>query len=363
MHSSIVATKKDAPPLDFERIQALPARLLTDFAAAMNVLSAGIGDRLGLFATLYKYGPLTLEELTSRTGYDAQMLHQWLQLMAAAGYIDYQPENKSFLLAEEHKLFANLDIDSGLAGGFQLILGFAKVVEEIIASFHTHQGVDQSLYDADLRSGMERMSAPWFESQLVDQWLPSAHLDMLLRRGIRVADIGCGRGRALLSMARRFPESSFTGYDLFGPVLEEAGNRAAESGLSERIHFVQHDISEPLPEQYELITFFNSLHDVAEPVKGLRSVREALLPGGCCLILESAFSDRLEENLNSLGSVLYGTGFFYNTPVGIANGACCAGGAALSEAQVHNHCAEAGLEVRRIRLPNPIHALYYATPK
>jgi SAM-dependent methyltransferase len=185
---------------------------------------------------------------------------------------------------------------------------------------------------------------------------------VLLRRGIRVADIGCGRGRALLSMARRFPESSFTGYDLFAPVLEEAGNRAEESGLSDRVHFVQHDISRPLPEQYELITFFNSLHDVAAPVEGLRSVREALLPNGCCLILESAFSERLDENLNSLGAVLYGTGFFYNTPVGIANGASSAGGAALSEAQVHSYCNEAGFEVKRIRLPNPIHALYYAIP-
>jgi SAM-dependent methyltransferase len=351
-----------APIIDFERVQTLNARLMNDFGAAMSVLAAGIGDRLGLFATLYQQGPQTLDELATHTGYDPFLLQRWLQLMVTAGYLEYSSEKNSYLLSEEHKVLANQDADSGLAGGFQLFLGFAKTAENLIRAFHTHQGVDQSCYDQDLRSGMERMSTPWFESQLVDQWLPAARLDQQLARGIRVADIGCGRGRALLSMARRFPQSSYTGFDLFAPVLDEAGNRAQKDNLSERICFHRHDIVEPLSEQFDLITFFNALHDVAAPVQALKNVRGALTPGGCCLILEGAFSDRLEENLNPLGTVLYGTSLLYNTPVGIANGARTSTGAALSAKQIDTYCVEAGLNVARIRLPNPIHTLYLATP-
>lgn len=335
---------------------------MSDFAAAMTILASGVGDRLGLFAALAAEESQTASALARRTGYDQIMVHAWLQVMAAAGYIDYEPASETFFLPIEHAVLADREPDTGLAGGFQLFLGMVKPIETIMDAFQKHGGVAQADYDRDLRAGMERMSAPWFETLLVQTWLPAVPgLIEKLKRGIRVADLGCGRGQALVRMANHFPASTFTGYDLFAPVIEEARTSATAAGVAEHIAFVQGSVALPLSGQYDLITMFNSLHDVTPPEAGLIVVREALAPGGCCVILESAFSDKLEENLHPMGAVLYGTGLFYNTPVSIANGGTGPGAAGLTEARIGALCETAGLHVTRLSLPNPMHALYLAS--
>ena len=347
--------------LDFSRMQAFSGRLLSDFGTAQTILACTVGDKLGLFKKLATIGPVNGKVLAKVTGFDEILVLRWLEIMTASKYLDFDSSDNTFTLPAEHGILADLDAQSGLAGGFQLFLAFSKTVESLIAAFKTHQGVDQSDYDEDLRTGMERMSAPWFESSLVESWIPAAGLDQKLSDGLRAADIGCGRGRALFRLAHRYPNSIFTGYDFFSTVVNEARQIAKEKGIEQRVQFRAHDVSQPLPEEYDLITFFNSLHDVTRPVEGLTRVREALAPGGACLILESAFSDRLEDNINPLGTVLYGTSLFYNTPVSIANGAVSAGRAVLSESRIRELCGSAGLQVTRLRLPNPMHALYIAS--
>lgn len=360
-----MATASAARPAtpNFARAQEFTSRLMADFGAAMSILACGVGDRLGLFAALADRGAQTAEELSTITDCDRTLVRAWLQVLAASHYLDYDPAAQSFSLPLEHGILADRDASIGLAGGLQLLLGLAKPIDALIEAFKTRGGVPQSSYDADLRSGMERMSAPWFDSTLLDSWIPAVPgLKQKLERGIRVADIGCGRGRALVSMARRFPNSTFTGYDLFAPVIEEARQNASASGVDRRIRFEQRNIIHGLSGEFDLITMFNSLHDITRPVDALRAAGGALSSEGLCLILESALSDRLEENLHPFGAILYATGLFYNTPVSIANGGSGPGAAGLTESPLRKMCSEAGLNLSRVALPNPIHALYIAKP-
>ena len=347
---------------DFGRLQAFTQKLMTDFAAALAVLACGVGDRTGLFKALADGNAQTAGELASQTRSDPALVREWLRVVAAAGYVDYNRANETFTLPREHGVLADLDPTTGVGGGLQLFLGLAKAVEPLIAAFAAHSGIPQSQYDSDLRKGMERMSAPWFETLLSEKWIPAvAGLREKLRAGVRVADLGCGGGRAAIRLAQVFPQSDYVGYDWFQPAIEEARQNAKAAGAGASVRFVCHDITQGLPGQYHVITMFNSLHDVPAQRAALDAVREALEPEGCCLILESPFSDSLADNLHPMGAVLYGTSLFYNTPVSIANGGSGPGAAGVTESRVRELCREANLNVTRIPGYSPIHALYVAT--
>jgi SAM-dependent methyltransferase len=347
--------------VDMARLQKFMETVFRNFSAAMTTLACALGDHLGLFQTLAAGGPATSTELATRTGTDERCLKQLLSALAAADYIQYESQGQLFSLPSEH---AALLADEGgmmcLAGGFQLLLSFAGAADEIIESFYTRCGVPQAAYEPNLQGGMDRMSAPWFENLLVQQWLPSLpQLRTKLNAGIRVADVGCGSGRALINLAKAFPASQFTGYDMFKPALARAMDHAAEAGVSARIRFVHLDVTRGIPDGYDLVTSFNSLHDMADQLAGLRAIRRSLNPDGLYLILESACSDKLEENIGPLGAILYATSLFYSTPVSIANGGD-GSGAILPEGIIRELCTSAGLHVRRLPTMNPMHALYEA---
>jgi len=351
-------------PFDFGRAQTFMQKAMGDFISTIAGLACAIGDRLDFFNTLSKAGPLTADELAASTATDVRLVTYWLGTMTSAGYVNYDAVTDKYGLPPEH---ASLLLDSrgaiSLGGGFQMLLGFAECSSRVLESFRTHNGVAQSAYSDDLRHGMERMSAPWFEQLLVTQWLPlmpSVLAD--LRRGIRVADIGCGAGRALIAMARAFPASSFTGYDIFAPALERARENAAAEDLTSRVTLTEQRVEQGLPERYDLITMFNSLHDIADHHAAARSIYDALSPGGTWLILESSCSGRVEDNTGPIGTILYGTSLFYNAPVSIANGGN-GSGALLAETQLRDLCEATSFDVRRLSVANPMHALYAANPR
>jgi len=352
-----------ATPFDIGRAQAFMQKAMGDFSSTMVGLACAVGDRLGFFRLLAEAGPLTAGELARTTATDARLVATWLSTMASTGYLDYDAKTGQFALPTEH---ASLLVESHgsmcLAGGFQLLLGFAQSLSQLIESFRTCGGIPQSAYTHNVRDGMERMSAPWFEQLLVSQWLPllPAVLEGL-RKGIRVADIGCGAGRALAALASAFPASSFTGYDIFASALERARENAAELGLTPQIRFVERNVEDGIPESFDFITTFNSLHDMTDRYAAARAIRGALSPDGLWLILESSFSDRIEDNTGPMGTILYGTSLFYNAPVSIADGGN-GSGALLPEHRIREVCEAASFDVRRLPVTNPMHALYVANP-
>lgn len=352
------------PPLDIAKLQACSDKVMRDFSSAMAAFACAVGDRLGLFTALATAGSATLTDLADLTRTDPPMLREWLRTMTAAGYIHYDPPSQTFSLSPElAELLVHEDGMMRLGGGFQLLLGLAGPIERIMQAFRDGSGVPQSAYPTDLWQGMERMSASWFDNFMVQQWLPAAGVIARLRSGIRVADVGCGAGRAVLRLATDFPASSFTGYDAFEGTLARARNNARHAGLENKVSFMQLDITAGIPEMFDVVMTLNSLHDVVDLPAALHAIRSALLPGGSWLILEGNCSEKLEDNLGPLGTILYGTSFFYNTPVSLAGGGQGEGAMAFPESKLRRLCESAGFTLRRLPVPNPMHALYQAFPQ
>jgi SAM-dependent methyltransferase len=184
-----------------------------------------------------------------------------------------------------------------------------------------------------------------------------------LERGAAVADVGCGAGRALISLARHFPASSYVGYDVYPPALAKARATAEAAGVADRVRFVEGDVGQGLPETYDLVTAFDVVHDLPDPRAALSAVRSALRPGGAFLLLESNCSEKLEENRGPAATILYGTSLLFCTPTSIGAGGEGLGTMGLPEPKVRALLGEAGFaSVTRLPVDNPFNVLYEARP-
>jgi SAM-dependent methyltransferase len=176
-----------------------------------------------------------------------------------------------------------------------------------------------------------------------------------------VADVGCGRGRALIKLAQAFPRSRYIGYDNFGPTVARATANAREAGVSDRVRFEERDASKGLPAQFDVITTFDVVHDAVDPLQLLQSIRRALMPGGVYVCLDINCSDKLEENANPLGAMFHGVSVFYCMTTSLANNGAGLGTLGFHEAKVRDLCEKAGFSsVRRVPLENPFNNLYEA---
>jgi len=346
------------PPLQFEKVLRFQQRIFYDMNAALAVLGAYLGDRLGLFGTLAQEGPLPAAELARRQKLCPAMVAEWLQTMAAAGYIEHDADNDRYRLPPEHAVcLANDGGPMCFAGGLQQVGGFAAQLGRLLDAFRNGGGVPQGAYTTDLREGMERLSATWFEHELAEHWLPALPVIGRLKAGATVADVGCGAGRALIAMAKAFPASRFVGYDCFKTALDEAKRNAAAAGVAERITFELRDATKGIPAEYDLITAFDSLHDMVDSVEGLASLGRGLKKDGRLLVLELGIEP--DDQVGPIGVILHATKLFYNLPVALAASGSAHGSASYSEQSMKALCRRAGLTLERV-LPvrNPMHKLY-----
>lgn len=350
---------------DGARAGAFAGRLMNDMAGAMTALVCAVGDRLGLFKVLATSGPVTPAELAACAGVDERLTREWLQALSAAGYLEYDSGGGRYVLPPEHApALAWEGNPAFMGGGLQQVPALAAQADRVAAAFRSGGGVPQDAYGEGLREGMERMSASWFENLLVQHWLPAVPAARAqMERGARVADVGCGAGRALIRLARAFPGSSFTGFDLFAPAVERARASAASAGVADRVRFEERDATQGLPGEWDLVLAFDSLHDFPDPARGLAAIRRALAPGGRLLALEMSCSERPEENTGPLAAILYATSVLYNTPVALAHGGAAPGTMGLPESRIRTLCADAGFGmVRRVFTGDPVNALYEVEP-
>ena len=338
-------------------------RLLDDMAGAMVGALCALGDLLGLFAALAR-GAATSAELAERASVDARYTRDWLAALAARGYVDYAPAEERYSLPPEHAAAVALEGSPMFMGGaFQQLPGLIGSFDAIARAFRTGDGVAPAAYGPQMRSAMERTSAGWFDHQLVPQWLGALPaLTRALDDGADVADLGCGSGRALIAMARAFPASRFTGYDVDRAALERAQASAARAGVADRTRFRLQDVGQAIPGAYDLVTTFDALHDLPRPVDIARRVRDALRPGGTFMVLEFQSSGRREENVGPIAALMYATSVMYCIPTALAGGAEGLGTLGLPEPRVLELLDQAGFSrIARLPLHNPFHALYAAT--
>ncbi len=351
--------------IDQAKADAFVGKVLSDTAALAVTVMSSIGDRLGLFKNLAGQGAATSEELAERTHINERYVREWLGAMASAGYLEYAPATRRFTLPPDHIPVLAQEGGPVFFGGVQEeVVGLSGPINQLMQAFRSGGGVPMEAYDPSTWEGLTRFTNGWFENLLVPVWLPTMpEVQAKLERGALVADVGCGHGKALIKLAQTYPQSRYVGYDSFAPSIEQAKANAQAAGVADRVRFERRDVSEGLPEQYDVITTFDVVHDAVNPRSLLRAIRNALRPGGRYVCLEINSSDKLEENIGLLGAFFYSVSVLYCMTSSLAHDGEGLGTVGIPESKMRELSAEAGFShVRRVPMENPFNILYEVTP-
>lgn len=332
------------------KLQAFVGRVLQDVGTTQSAALVVIGDRLGLYRAMAGSGPLTPQDLAARTGTSERYVREWLVNQAAGGYVEYDPKTGTFVLPEEQALvLATADSRAFLSGAFQMATALVKLGDEVAEAFRTGTGIEYGQWDAAFFEGMERCASARYQTHLLRAWIPALDgAQAKLEAGASVADVGCGRGAALILLAKAFRRSRFVGYDTYAPAIAHARVAAAEAGITGRLSFEVASATEYRGAGYDLVTCFDTLHDLADPVAAARHVAETLAPDGTWLIVEPPAGDRIEENLGPLGRLVSSTSALHCIPVSLAQGGAGLG-ALAGETSIREIAVAGGLtRFRRI---------------
>ena len=253
--------------LDQDKLEAFVERIVLDVGTAMRGGLVYIGDRLGIFAALAQSGPVTATELAGRTGLNERYLREWLGSMTTAEYLEHDSEADTYFLPPEHALpLADEEFPFFTGGFLQMIVPTVTVAPAVAEAFKTGGGVTQDQYLPDMYEAIERATAPWYKHHLVQTWLPAMPgVQEKLEAGGSACDVGCGSGRAPITLAKAFPAAEVHGYDVHPGSIERARATAQGDGVTDRVTFTVGDGAE-LPEgQFDLISTFDVVHDSVGP--------------------------------------------------------------------------------------------------
>lgn len=350
-------------PLDEAKLNEFMGQFVHDIGAVMHAATVYVGDQLGLYKALAE-GPCTAQELARRTETDPRYLREWLSAQVASGYAQYEPEGERFSLSEEQAFaLAQEDSPAFVVGAFQIAVAQFKAIPKIIQAMRTGLGLGWHEHDATLFHGTERFFRPGYAANLVSQWLPAlSGVEERLRAGARVADVGCGHGASTLLMAQAYPASTFTGFDYHAPSIEQARAAAQASGVDGHLHFEVANAKTYPGNDYDLVTVFDCLHDMGDPVGASAHVKSSLRPDGTWMIVEPFANDRLEDNINPVGRVFYSASTFICTPASRAQEVGLCLGAQAGEARMRDVVTAGGFTRFRRAAQTPFNLVYEARP-
>jgi SAM-dependent methyltransferase len=345
-----------------DKLNAFMGKMVTEFGAAMNASLVLLGDKLGLYRTLAAKGPMNSSELASATGTAERYVREWLASQAASGYIEYDSASAKFSMLPEQAM-ALADEDSPVfLGAFGNVIASAFLDEPKISdAFKSGKGVGWNRRSECLFCGTARFFRTGYMHHLVQEWLPA--LDGVvdkLKRGAKVADVGCGHGVSTRLMAEAFPNSRFYGFDYHEGSIEAARKAATEARLGDRVSFAVHSAKTYPAEGYDLVCFFDCLHDMGDPVGAIGHVRETMAKDGTCMLVEPFAGDRLEDNLNPVGRIYYAASTMICTPASIDQEVGLALGAQAGEARLRKVAREGGLTRFRRAAETPFNLILEA---
>src|ERR1700734_2819302 len=337
-------------PLNEAKLREFVMKAVGEMGAAMNAALIIVGDKLGLYKAMAGTGPMTSAEVAAKTKTTERYVREWLSAQAAGGFVTYDASSEKFTLPPEQAL-APPDEQSPvfLPGFFQAVSACMRDEPKISEAFRTGKGVGWHEHDSALFVGVERFFRPNYRAHLVSEWIPALG-DMVakLNAGARVADVGCGLGTSTILMAEAYPKSTFVGFDYHPQSIEMAREAAAKVGVSDRVKFDVAKAKDYPGKGYQLVAFFDCLHDMGDPEGAARHVLQSLDANGSWMIVEPFANDKLEDNLNPIGRVFYGASTMLCTPASLSQEVGLGLGAQAGEGRLSQILKSAGFtRVRR----------------
>ncbi|HVG28260.1 MAG TPA: class I SAM-dependent methyltransferase [Pyrinomonadaceae bacterium] len=348
-----------------EKLNQLLGKFVADFGASLHAGMVVIGESLGLYKALAQAEqPLTSAELAERTNTTERYVREWLCSQAAGGYVEYDAKTQGYSLTPE-QAFALADEQSPayLPGAFLLAVSALKAVPKITEAFRTGEGFGWHQHDHGLFRGTEMFFRPGYAANLISSWIPAFDgVEAKLKAGAKVADVGCGLGASTVLMAQAYPNSTFVGFDYHDKSIELARQRAAEAGVADRVTFEVAKAKDYPGENYDLVAFFDCLHDMGDPVGAAAHVRGSLAPDGTWMIVEPFAGDRVEDNLNPVGRIYYSASTLLCTPASLSQEVGLALGAQAGEARLREVVTAGGFKHFRRATETPFNLIFEAKP-
>jgi SAM-dependent methyltransferase len=356
-----MTTQLDARALDLAAVEAFAGTVAADQAAAYNAVLVYLGDRLGLWKALASVESATSEELSERSGLAERQVREWLAAQAAAGYVTYDATTGSFSLPAEHAaVLADEESPAFGAAVFEIIAAVWASVDQLAHAYATGGGVAWADHDSRLFVGVDRFYRTFYRSSLLTEWLPA--VDGLVERleaGIRVVDVGCGLGSATILLAEAFPASTFVGVDFHEESVRRATAAAQAAGVADRVRFEVADATS-YAGRYDLVCFFDAVHDMGDPVGALAHARSRLAPGGLVFAVEPFAEDGLEANLaNPVAAVFYAASSCLCVPASVAQGGAALG-AQAGPARLTGAFVDAGFSHAGVAAATPFNLVLQA---
>ncbi|HBY61800.1 MAG TPA: SAM-dependent methyltransferase [Solibacterales bacterium] len=351
----------NAPALNESKLNSFLNQVVSDMGAAMHAALIVIGDKLGLYRAMDNAGALTSAELAARTNTDERYVREWLNANAAGGYVTYDPATGRYTLPPEQAFVLTVQ---DIPGAFHVISSCFKDEPKITQAFRTGDGVGWHEHDASLFFGTERFFRPNYQAHLLADWIPALDgVQQKLKAGGAVADVGCGHGASTMLMARAFPKSKFHGFDYHSGSIEYARHVAGRDGLLDQINFeVASSKSYPANGGFDLVTFFDCLHDMGDPAGAAAHVRSTLKSDGVWMIVEPYANDRPEENHNPVGRIYYSASTMICTPASKAQEVGAALGAQAGEERIRAVVEAGGFTRFRRAAQTPFNLVFEARP-
>ncbi len=349
------------PAINEDKMNQFLGKVVGDFGASLSSALVYIGQKLGLYKALADGGPATPAELAQRTNTNERYVREWLINQAAGGYTEYDsvtgryhltPE-QAVALTDEHSPFY-------VGGGFFVIKAMTAAVPRIEEYFRKGGGMRWGDHDPDLFIGTEKFFRPGYSAHLVASWIPSlTGIEDRLKRGGKVADVGCGHGASTIIMAQAFANSRFWGFDSHEASIDHARLAAQAAGVSDRVSFQVTDAAAIPDEQFDLICFFDCLHDMGNPTGAAARASQVLAKDGSALIVEPMAGNSIEENFNPIGRTFAAASTLCCTSNSLAlNGPAL--GAVASEEAIGNTVLAGGFKEFRRAAETPFNRIFEA---
>jgi 2-polyprenyl-3-methyl-5-hydroxy-6-metoxy-1,4-benzoquinol methylase len=347
-----------------DKLNELIMKFVTELGASATGPNILIGEQLGLYKALSANGAITPKELAEKTSTNERYVREWCAGQAASGYVNYDPSSGKYSMSPEQSFaLTNENNPLYIPGAFYIVSAMYKDERKLADAFRSGKGFGWGEHQVDLFSGTKKFFKPNYIGNLVGSWLPSLEgVVPKLNAGAKVADVGCGLGASTIIMAKAFPKSNFVGYDYHMESIEMARNDAVTENATANTDFEVATAKDYQGKDFDLVTFFDCLHDMGDPVGAAKHVRQSLKPDGTWMIVEPFAKETVQDNMNPVGRIFYNASSMLCVPSSLAQEVGLALGAQTSDAKLKEVIQAGGFRTVRKSAETPFNRVFEARP-